>query len=115
MCNPSEPAHYCKKRHGRLMRIIGIDLGTTHCAVASIDPARGAGAPIEDFPIPQLVRQGEVAPRPLLPSCIYVPAGHELAGESLKLPWGDAGPNVVGEFARWQGARVPGRLVASAK
>ncbi|MDC0709384.1 hsp70 family protein [Stigmatella sp. ncwal1] len=97
------------------MRIVGIDLGTTHCAVASVDPALGTGAPIEDFPIPQLVRQGEVAPRALLPSCIYIPAGHELAGESLQLPWGDAGPCVVGEFARWQGARVPGRLVASAK
>ena len=98
------------------MRIVGIDLGTTHCAVASVDPSKGAGAPVEDFPIPQLVRQGEVAPRALLPSTVYVPAGHELAAESLKLPWGDdGGPWVVGELARWQGARVPGRLVASAK
>ncbi|MCP3140467.1 Hsp70 family protein [Pyxidicoccus xibeiensis] len=98
------------------MRIVGIDLGTTHCAVASVDPSKGAGAPVEDFPIPQLVRQGEVAPRALLPSTVYVPAGHELASESLKLPWGDdGGPWVVGELARWQGARVPGRLVASAK
>ncbi|MFP2911613.1 Hsp70 family protein, partial [Pyxidicoccus sp. 3LFB2] len=98
------------------MRIVGIDLGTTHCAVASVDPTKGAGAPVEDFPIPQLVRQGEVAPRALLPSTVYVPAGHELASESLKLPWGDdGGPWVVGELARWQGARVPGRLVASAK
>lgn len=97
------------------MRIVGIDLGTTHCAVASVDPTRGPGAPVEDFPIPQLVRLGEVAPRALLPSAVYVPAGSELTPESLKLPWGDAGPSVVGEFARWQGARVPGRLVASAK
>lgn len=98
------------------MRIVGIDLGTTHCAVASVDPSKGAGAPVEDFPIPQLVRQGEVAPRALLPSTVYVPAGQELAAESLKLPWGDdGGPFVVGELARWQGARVPGRLVASAK
>ncbi|MCY1021218.1 Hsp70 family protein [Pyxidicoccus sp. MSG2] len=98
------------------MRIVGIDLGTTHCAVASVDPSKGAGAPVEDFPIPQLVRQGEVAPRALLPSTVYVPAGQELAAESLKLPWGDdGGPWVVGELARWQGARVPGRLVSSAK
>lgn len=97
------------------MRIVGIDLGTTHCAVASVDPSRGPGAPVEDFPIPQLVRQGEVAPRALLPSTVYVPAGAELAPETLRLPWGDSGPYVVGEFARWQGARVPGRLVASAK
>ena len=70
---------------------------------------------MEDFPVPQLVRQGEVSPRSLLPSCVYVPAGHELATESLRLPWGESGPHVVGELARWQGARVPGRVVTSAK
>ncbi|MBM7117992.1 Hsp70 family protein [Archangium primigenium] len=97
------------------MHIVGIDLGTTHCAVASVDPAQGPGAPLRDFPVPQLVRQGEVSARPLLPSCIYVPAGHELAAGALTLPWGEGGPQVVGEFARWQGARVPGRVVTSAK
>ncbi|ATB32029.1 Hsp70 family protein [Melittangium boletus] len=96
------------------MHIVGIDLGTTHCAVASVDPAQGPGAPLRDFPVPQLVRQGEVSARPLLPSCIYVPAGHELAAGTLRLPWGES-PQVVGEFARWQGARVPGRVVTSAK
>ncbi|MCY1080395.1 Hsp70 family protein [Archangium lansingense] len=97
------------------MHIVGIDLGTTHCAVASVDPAKGPTAPVEDFPVPQLVRQGEVSPRPLLPSCVYVPAGHELAAGSLRLPWGEGGSQVVGELARWQGARVPGRVVTSAK
>jgi molecular chaperone DnaK (HSP70) len=97
------------------MHIVGIDLGTTHCAVASVDPSKGPTAPVEDFPVPQLVRQGEVSPRPLLPSCVYVPAGHELAAGSLRLPWGDGGQHVVGELARWQGARVPGRVVTSAK
>jgi len=97
------------------MHIVGIDLGTTHCAVASVDPAKGPTAPVEDFPVPQLVRQGEVSPRPLLPSCVYVPAGHELAAGSLRLPWGESGSQVVGELARWQGARVPGRVVTSAK
>ncbi|WNG19314.1 Hsp70 family protein [Cystobacter fuscus] len=97
------------------MHIVGIDLGTTHCAVASVDPTQGPTAPVEDFPVPQLVRQGEVSARPLLPSCVYVPAGHELAEGALRLPWGDGGTQVVGEFARWQGARVPGRVVTSAK
>ncbi|HET9450983.1 MAG TPA: Hsp70 family protein [Aggregicoccus sp.] len=105
------------------MHIVGIDLGTTHCAVAAVDPSRGgASAPVEDFPVPQLVALGEVAARKLLPSCLYVPAGAELAPESLRLPWSAAGAEgpaaaapIVGEFARWQGARVPGRLVASAK
>lgn len=97
-----------------MSRIIGIDLGTTHSAVASVDPSAGAGAPIVDFPVPQLVRPGEVSPKTLLPSCVYV-AGEELSAESRTLPWGEAPPEVVGELARWQGARVPGRLVSSAK
>jgi len=97
------------------MHIVGIDLGTTHCAVASVDPSRGPTAPVEDFPVPQLVRMGEVSPRPLLPSCVYVPGGHELATDALRLPWTEGGEHVVGEFARWQGARVPGRVVTSAK
>ncbi|HYO71838.1 MAG TPA: Hsp70 family protein, partial [Archangium sp.] len=39
----------------------------------------------------------------------------ELATGSLRLPWGESGSQVVGELARWQGARVPGRVVTSAK
>ena len=95
--------------------IIGIDLGTTNCAVAFVDPAQGADSPVIDFPIPQLQRPGEVAAMPLLPSCLYVPGDHELPPGSTQLPWGQSPKLIVGAFARWQGARVPGRLVASAK
>ncbi len=94
--------------------IVGIDLGTTHSAMAFVDPSLGPSAPVEDVPVPQLVRAGEVSPRPLLPSVVYVPAEGELPEGSLRLPWGDE-PRPVGELARWQGARVPGRVVASAK
>jgi molecular chaperone DnaK (HSP70) len=100
----SEPKH-----------LVGVDLGTSNCAVASVDPTGGPDAPIVDLLIPQLERVGEVAPRPLLPSCVYIPGEHELPAEAMRLPWGEPEPAVVGEFARWQGARVPGRLVASAK
>lgn len=95
--------------------IIGIDLGTTNCAVAFADPAQGAESHVTDFPIPQLQRPGEVAALPLLPSCLYIPGGHELPPGSSRLPWGESPRLIVGAFARWQGARVPGRLVASAK
>ncbi len=95
--------------------IIGIDLGTTNCAVAYVDPAQGVDAPIRDFPIPQLQQPGQVAALPLLPSCLYLPGEHELPPGSTKLPWGESPGSIVGAFARWQGARVPGRLVASAK
>ena len=95
--------------------IIGIDLGTTNCAVAFVDPAQGADAPVVDFPIPQLQRPGEVPALPLLPACLYVAGDHELPPGSTQLPWGESPRLIVGAFARWQGARVPGRLVASAK
>ncbi len=95
--------------------LVGIDLGTSNCAVASVELARGSDALVDDFPIPQLQRLGEVAPRPLLPSCLYIPSEHELPPEATRLPWGEPAKLIVGEFARWQGARVPGRFVASAK
>ena len=95
--------------------IIGIDLGTTNCAVAYVDPALGVDAPILDFPIPQLQQPGQVAALPLLPSCLYLSGEHELPPGATQLPWGESPGPIVGTFARWQGARVPGRLVASAK
>ncbi|HEY8206006.1 MAG TPA: Hsp70 family protein, partial [Myxococcaceae bacterium] len=85
------------------MWIAGIDLGTTNCALAWTDPSEGPGAAIHDFPVPQLIRPGEVSPRTLLPSFLYLPPEHERL------------PPVVGEMARWQGARTPGRVVSSAK
>ena len=95
--------------------IIGIDLGTTNCAVAFAHPGQGADAPASDFPVAQLLRPGEVAALPLLPSCLYAAGEHELPAGSTQLPWGESPRLLAGAFARWQGARVPGRLVASAK
>ena len=95
--------------------LVGIDLGTSNCAVAYVDPSRGTGSPILDFPVTQLRRLGDVAPQPLLPSCIYLPGEHELPAVAIALPWDPAPQHVIGEFARWQGARVPARLVVSAK
>ncbi len=95
--------------------LVGIDLGTSNCAMAFVEPERGPDAPITDFPITQLNRPGETGAHPLLPSCIYLPGQHELAAGATRLPWADEPSALVGEFARWQGARVPGRMVASAK
>ena len=95
--------------------VIGIDLGTSNCAVAFARVAEGAEAAIHDFPVPQVQRPGQVAAQPLLPSCIYLPSEHELAPGAAGLPWEASPELIVGEFARWQGSRVPGRLVASAK
>src|SRR4051812_45490432 len=97
--------------------IVGIDLGTTNCAVAYVD-TRGRDLPSADirpFDVPQLVAPGETAPRPMLPSFLYLPGPHELPPGAARLPWRDDADRIVGEFARIQGARVPGHLVASAK
>lgn len=94
--------------------IIGIDLGTSNCAVAYTRPSEGVKARVHDFPVPQLLRPGELASKPLLPSAIYAPLAGEFPEGSLKLPWGEP-PRVTGEFARWQASRVPGRVVTSAK
>lgn len=95
--------------------LVGIDLGTSNCAVAFTEPERGPEAPIVDFPVPQLHRPGELATLPLLPSCLYLAAEEELPRGATRLPWDDPGPVLIGESARWQGSRVPGRLVSSAK
>jgi molecular chaperone DnaK (HSP70) len=98
--------------------VVGIDLGTTNSALAYADTKEetpDAPAPIHAFPIPQVVGAGEVADRPVLPSFLYLPAAKELAAGSLELPWGGSPDRTVGTFAREHGAKVPGRLVSSAK
>ncbi len=93
--------------------LVGIDLGTTNCAVAYIDTTRSVA--IQHFPIPQLVNEATVASLPTLPSFLYLPGAHDLPGGSLALPWDHDRDYAVGLFARTQGARVPGRLISSAK
>ncbi|MDP1823130.1 MAG: Hsp70 family protein [Archangium sp.] len=95
--------------------VIGIDLGTSNCAVAFTEPSAGASARVQDFPVPQLVRPGEVSARPLFPSAVYLPFEGEFPPGSLGLPWAPLATTATGELARWQGGRVPGRVVTSAK
>jgi len=97
--------------------IVGIDLGTTNCAVAYVD-TKGRERPAADirlFEVPQLVAPGETAARGMLPSFLYLPGPHELPPGAAVLPWAENPDRIVGEYARTQGAKVPGHLVASAK
>lgn len=89
-----------------MTRIVGIDLGTTHTALAS--GARDTSAP-EVFPIDQWVSAGAHHPRPLLPSFLFHPPG-----EAITDPFGDA-PWVIGEWARSRGRETPARVITSAK
>ncbi len=96
--------------------IVGIDLGTTNCALAFIDTqSKDAPGKIQTFPIAQVVAAGQVDARPtLLVERLYLPPATD-AKAQVALPW-DANPaTVVGEFARARGAEVPARLVSSAK
>ena len=93
--------------------IVGIDLGTTNCAVAYIDTARSAE--ILPFSLLQLINEATVAAQPTLPSFLYLPGPRDLPEGSLSVPWDREPTFVVGQFARAQGARIPGRLVSSAK
>src|SRR4051812_32863292 len=98
--------------------LIGIDLGTTNSALAAIDlkPKLRAGRPEERvFPVPQLVAPGELGDRQLLPSFLYLPGPHDLPAAATALPRDPAPREPVREFARNHGARIPGRLVSSAK
>src|SRR6516162_5929292 len=99
--------------------LVGIDLGTTNIALAYIDMQGyrpGAKPPaIRPFAVPQLVAPGDVGDRELLPSFLYLPGAHDLPPGATALPWEPGRAYAVGEFARNHGARVPGRLVTSAK
>ncbi|MDQ7821850.1 MAG: Hsp70 family protein [Candidatus Eremiobacteraeota bacterium] len=96
--------------------VIGIDLGTTNSAMAYGDTTVPSGEQRHViFDIPQVVQAGEVESRPVLPSFTYLPGDHELPEGSLALPWDGGRAFAVGEFARDQGAKVPHRLVSSAK
>jgi len=74
--------------------VIGIDLGTTNCALAYTEGDR-----VEQFQIPQFVHPGELREEPLLPSFLFLE---------------DAG-SIAGVLAQKKGLENAGRLVSSAK
>ncbi|MBU8899868.1 Hsp70 family protein [Corallococcus sp. H22C18031201] len=96
---------------------IGIDLGTTHSAVSyfNLEDGKARGRAQSMLPVPQLTAPGTVEARPLLPSFLYLPSPQEFPAGSLALPWNADATSIVGEFARAHGAKVPTRLVSSAK
>lgn len=94
--------------------LVGIDLGTTNCAMAYMDRA-GNRPVIRDFEIPQAVGIGESDTRLVLPSFCYEWAEGEGGALSFEGEGAERATYVVGEFARARGLQAPGRLVASAK
>lgn len=107
--------------------VVGIDLGTTNCAVGYVDTNETAWK-VRTFRVPQLIAAGQVEPRDTLPSFHYQPAEGEFSAESVRLPWqsstghsgketaaGQPGCTIVGSFARDHGVLSQGRLIESAK
>jgi len=96
---------------------IGIDLGTTNCALSFVRPGVDTADEIvtEVMPIPQLTGPGSVEDRPLLPSFLYLPSPDEFSPADLSLPWNAEIRFITGELARARGITTPIRLVSSAK
>jgi hypothetical protein len=79
--------------------LIGIDLGTTNCAVTYVDLGNEeADLSIHPFPVLQQTQPGMVEARPVLPSFCF---------------WD--GEWIAGVYAKEAGVKVPTRQVASAK
>ncbi len=106
--------------------VIGIDLGTTNCAVSYVDvaPLREEGVikqlpdknkVIKVFNIPQLTGHGEFSKISVLPSFLYIPGDYDISKETLKHPWKKREDMFAGTFARDHGSKIPSRLVSSAK
>lgn len=94
--------------------IIGIDLGTTNSCVSYVD-TQDPRLAIQMLRIPQVVSPGYVEARPTLPSFCYLSGTNEWPNGALTLPWKENEEKFVGFFAQEQGAKVPTRLVQSAK
>jgi molecular chaperone DnaK (HSP70) len=100
--------------------IVGIDLGTTNSAITYVDieAIEEGGQPrssIKILEIPQFTAPGEISNLEILPSFLYLPGDHELPKGSMNLPWDSQLENIAGTFAREHGAKVPKRMVSSAK
>ena len=92
---------------------LGIDLGTSNCAMALTDLQTDR---TEVLPVAQILAANQLGEKLTLASALYLPHPEEFRPGSFPLPWNDNGePGIVGQFARDHGALVPDRMVASAK
>ncbi|GAB6097923.1 Hsp70 family protein [Desulfatiferula olefinivorans] len=98
--------------------IVGIDLGTTNSAVSYVDLSRTPDAgksPMSLFTVPQLTGPGEIRREKVLPSFLYIPGDYDIPKDAILHPFKTADRHFAGTFARDHGARVPARLISSAK
>jgi molecular chaperone DnaK (HSP70) len=91
---------------------IGIDLGTTNCAVGFV-PLDSETAQSEIFPVPQWETLTALSESLILPSFLYLPSEAEAAQMLGKKSGGREW--ICGRFARAKASESPGRVVHSAK
>jgi hypothetical protein len=92
---------------------LGIDLGTSNCAMALTDLETDR---TEVLPIPQILAANQLGEKPTLASATYLPHLEEFPPGLFRLPWSaNEESGIIGRFARDHGALVPDRLATSAK
>ncbi|MFN7289816.1 MAG: Hsp70 family protein, partial [Pirellula sp.] len=95
--------------------VVGIDLGTTNCAVAYID-TQSSDKRVKTFRIDQMIDANTTAKSDTLPSFHYQLLDSEVAGVDRRYLFSlNSVSSVVGVMARQRGAELPGRSISSAK
>ncbi|WP_119343511.1 Hsp70 family protein [Facilibium subflavum] len=97
----------------RAKYIIGIDLGTTNCAVTykTIEE----GTTVNKLEIPQFNAPGQYEAQTLMPSFLYIPSDAELTLEDIALPWQSESTILVGNYAKAKAQTTPNRTISSVK
>lgn len=94
-----------------LRYVIGIDLGTTQCALSYCD-LRDKNLKVKNLPVTQLVNDSMVEDLPTLPSVIYLSEENR----ELKRPqWMETAGKIIGAYAKELGSQVPSRYIHSSK
>lgn len=100
---------------------LGVDLGTSNCAMALAGADEGA---IDLMKITQVLGPNSIGEQKNFPSSLYFPRKNEFEDSSLVFNPRDnkprpnseaSGDHVIGAFARQHGAQTPDRLITSAK
>ena len=95
--------------------VVGIDLGTTNCAVAYMD-THSSKPLLEIFRIEQMIDFQTSQFSDTLPSFHYELTAAESSQINSRFQFSDGEHlSVVGAFARHRGVQMPGRCIASAK
>ncbi|MBN1981483.1 MAG: Hsp70 family protein [Chitinivibrionales bacterium] len=90
---------------------LGIDLGTSNCAIAFTQDKLTTG-----LDITQLAAANRVSDDKTFASALFIPGQQQFSAEAVALPWKSPHPDYLfGNFARHLGATMPDRLVSSAK